>query len=110
MTIPTALAPNVELATPKVKKHAEKIRHFLRGEIKDFYVADPSELYLENRQGEKWTEGSWGLVVLAPRFDLEWMMDLKNLSSTIEVSSIAFKPASATHIELSIWLTGRVMR
>jgi hypothetical protein len=110
MTIPTALAPTVDLATPKVEAHAEKLRKFLNGEISRFYKCDPDDMRVEDRQGNKWIEGSWGLHLLVPHFSLDIFPEVNELSSVINIGDISFKPVSNSRIELVFWLTARVMR
>lgn len=110
MTIPTALAPTVDLATPRIEAHAEKIRAALQGTITKFYTCEPGDMRVEDRQGNKWIEGSWGLHVRVRSFAWGDIPDIQALSSTIGIGDISFKPANDQEFELIFWLTARVMR
>lgn len=108
----TALAPSVALATPKVKRFAEKLRAALGHSalLIDFYACEPSAIQVEDREGNKWIEGSWGAHIEVHTITAGDIYDLNRISEIIEISEVAIKPRSEHRIELSIWLTARVMR
>jgi hypothetical protein len=108
----TALAPTIELATPKVERFIEKLRQSFGAstEIITFYKCDPSESYVEDRKGNKWVEGNWGVELKAYSFSLNDMETLNHLSEVIEIGDISITPISNNNIKVNVWLCARVMR
>lgn len=112
MITKTAIAPTIELATAKVEKFTEKLRKSFGYDatIIRFYTCEPAESYVENLEGDKWTEGNWGVHILTDSFSISDIGSLNNLSGSVQIGDISVKPHDKDKVELSIWLTARVMR
>lgn len=111
----TALAPTVELATPKVEKFVNgKLLEFCGtfAILKEFYTCNPPHTDLEDRNGERWTEGNWGVKILADKFSSDDFYSIDNLSTTIKVNEVDISASGddKNKIELHFWLSARVMR
>lgn len=98
--LPTAIAPTIELATPRVKKFAEKLAAKSNAEIVEFYEAVPCHHVCSTADGQRYAMGSWGL-------------ELKGfpIVATLESASIQYE-ASYSHCRdnTMIWLHGRTLR
>jgi len=56
MTIPSWLAPNAELAEPRVKKFGERIAEYVNADIVDFWAAEPTTHDVSDIEGNQWIE------------------------------------------------------
>ena len=69
---PTALAPTVELAEPKVRKFALRLLEELDpAELGDFYSCEPSTCDVKDSEGNEGVEGLWGVELLVQSFSWE---------------------------------------
>jgi len=115
MTLPTALAPTVSLATPRVERILHKVADKFGLRVTRFYLCEPSTCDAVSRDNaERWIDGMWGAELRGSRVSLN---DMKAL-----VSGDAFKRwtalslegfdvrAEANEVVCSVGLYGRVMR
>lgn len=108
---PTALAPTAYLATPKVRKFAEKIVEYLEGKPLKFFMCEPcTHDVVSYHVMAEWVEGSWSLDVEASCFSDWFVEDINLLSKTVRIESVKVTPLSETRIKLRFCLSARVMR
>ena len=62
MNIPTALAPTVEQATPKVEKFIQRLLVTIGPfpELADFYCCEPCTAEVRDSEGNRWIEAYSG--------------------------------------------------
>lgn len=108
----TALAPTADLATPKVEKFVNEklLPIFGIAKLTRFYLCEPGPFYVENRQGERWVEGNWGAHILCDRFLTGDFHETSKASNVISVNDASVCGADNHKIEVTIWLSARVMR
>jgi len=109
----TALAPTIELATPKVEKYiAKKLLPFfgILAKLKEFYACSPPTSDVENHQGERWVEGNWGVKIISDSFSLSYMHDLAQLSKIIQINEVSIHSTADRRLEIVLWLSARIMR
>jgi hypothetical protein len=85
--MPTALAPTVELAEPRVKNLAEQIASAMNAEIHDFYAAVPCVHEVRAGYGEDavtWLEGFWGLELHGGEYNPNAMPGCKVIEFELE--------------------------
>jgi hypothetical protein len=117
MPKPTALAPTVELATPRVRRFVDtKLLECLgdSARVIDFYLCEPptNQVYTYAiPKGDEWIEASWGLTVETDHVDTMYLPDIMALSKTILVGEVITIHPKDTHtLEVRFWLHARVMR
>ncbi len=54
--MPSWLAPNFELAEPRVERFAQRVAGYLGKDVKEFWACVPWEHYFEDREGNRWVE------------------------------------------------------
>lgn len=98
--IPTAIAPTIELATPRVERFARKLAADSGAEIVEFYEAVPCHHVCRTADGQRYVMGSWGLELKG--FPI--INQPKSNAIDIEVNR------SHNGEDTTIWLYGRVLR
>lgn len=111
MTIPTALAPTAQLATPKVKKFIACLLELFGpfAKLDRFFPCEPgvNEVFGTN---EQWLEANWGVDIIANRFSLTDLEEAHHQSKIIHIGDITVSPCTNSKLQITLWLFARVMR
>ena len=92
MTVPSWIAPNAELAEPRVKRFAERIAKHVGLEISEFWAAEPTLHDVEDREGNRWLE-AWFCLRLDGCADLP-MSKINGWRKTIEAWNDNYDPST----------------
>ena len=111
MSIPTALAPTAELATPKVKKFIAKFLDLFgpSAKLNRFFLCEPgiNEVFGIN---EQWLEANWGADIITDHFSLADLEEMQHESKTIHIGDATVSPCTNSKLQIRLWLFARVMR
>ena len=105
MTIPSWLAPNAEIAEPRVKKFAERISKYTDAEIIDFWPTEPTIHVVEDLEGNRWHE-AWFCLQLKGEFAHFPMTEINTWRKTIQCWHVEY---SEHHQCTNVLLSGRVL-
>lgn len=117
MPKPEIMAPTVKEANELVEAFADTIKHGLGPftESVRFYMSEPFFLEFQsvptepNETVEKWTVGSWGLVVITETtFSFDRIRGLERQSDRIDISEVEIFPHDGMRTRWSFWLTARL--
>lgn len=108
----TTIAPTAELATPRVEKFIrEKAVPYLQGTLEKFYLCDPATMDVETADHkEHWVEGCWGAHIICDSWTSECEYELNHMSNSINVNDATIHAAPENKLDVSLWLSARVMR
>ena len=110
MTLPTALAPTVSLATPRVERIVFKVAAQFDLRVARFYTCEPSTCDVMSRDNaERWVDGMWGAELRGSRVSLHDMMDVFKRWPALSLEGFEVR-AEANEVVCSVGLYGRVMR
>lgn len=109
-----ALAPTASLATPRVEAFVKNKLMPVLGEsatLSKFYACEPPDSDVSSWDGkEKWVEGNWGAHVICNQFSAGDFHQISKLSETINVNDVSIRAEAGFKIELTFWISARVMR
>ena len=109
---PTALAPTVALATPKIERFVRNnLMPIVGGTIQEIYECSPSTHdAIDGETGDEWVEGSWGVRVTHWGLSGETVKLAMNIEHpSISVVECSIKPEEGK-LRVEFWLCARVMR
>lgn len=110
MSIPTALAPSVGLATPRAKKALEQTLEtfFVQAELLTFYQCHPPTHQVEDQQRQRWKEANWGAEVETDLFFTADLPELQRLLMPITINNVKISTHHPGKLYLTFWLSARV--
>ena len=110
MTLPTALAPTVSLATPRVERILRKIAAQLSLRVTRFYTCEPSTCDVLSHEGtERWVDGMWGAELRGSHASLLDMCEAFKRWRALSLEGFDVR-AEGNEVVCSVGLYGRVMR
>ncbi len=107
----TALAPTLNLATPKVEKFVNDviIPYFFSSELVRFYECEPGTSDVEDYQGSRWIDGNWGVEILCHEFNTDDIYELDQRSNAIQIGSASVRVKS-DKLFVTFWVYARILR